>query len=36
MESVSKELSQDLLEKLVNGLEDVKEGRVKPWKKTTS
>ena len=26
------ELDEDLLIKLVRGLEDIKEGRIKPWK----
>ena len=29
-------LSEDLLAKLVRGLEDIREGRIKPWKKTTA
>ncbi len=27
-------LSEDLLMKLVRGLEDIRTGRIKPWKKT--
>jgi len=30
------ELNDNLLLKLVKGLEDIKEGRIKPWKKTTN
>ena len=29
------ELNQSLLTKLIRGLEDVRRGRVKPWKKFT-
>lgn len=29
------ELSEELLTKLVRGLEDVKHGRIKPWKKSS-
>ena len=29
-------LSEDLLIRLVRGLEDIREGRIKPWKKTIS
>ena len=28
------ELSESLLVKLVRGLEDIREGKIKPWKKT--
>ena len=28
------ELGEDLLVKLVRGLEDIRAGRIKPWKKT--
>ena len=28
------ELNEDLLAKLIHGLEDIKAGRIKPWKKT--
>jgi len=28
-------LSESLLVKLVKGLEDIREGRIKPWRKTT-
>ncbi|HLD88927.1 MAG TPA: hypothetical protein VI894_01845 [Candidatus Nanoarchaeia archaeon] len=28
------ELSESILIKLVKGLEDIREGRIKPWKKT--
>lgn len=30
------ELSEDLLIKLVKGLEDIRAGRIKPWKKKFS
>ena len=30
------ELGESLLVKLVKGLEDIKSGRTKPWKRTTS
>ncbi len=30
------EVSESLLIKLVKGLEDIREGRIKPWKKTTN
>mgnify|MGYP001597739992 CR=1 FL=1 len=30
------ELSEDLLDKLVRGLEDIRAGRIKPWKKIIS
>ena len=30
------ELNEELLIKLVRGLEDIRAGRIKPWKKTTS
>ena len=29
------ELDENLLVSLVRGLEDIKSGRIKPWKKTT-
>lgn len=29
------DLSEDILLKLVRGLEDIKQGRIKPWKKVT-
>jgi hypothetical protein len=29
------ELNESLLLKLVRGLEDIREGRVKPWKRST-
>ncbi len=29
------ELGEDLLVKLVRGLEDIRAGRIHPWKKTT-
>lgn len=29
------ELNEELLIKLVRGLEDIRAGRIKPWKKTT-
>ncbi len=30
------ELNEDLLTQLVSGLEDIKAGRIKPWKRTTN
>jgi PHD/YefM family antitoxin component YafN of YafNO toxin-antitoxin module len=30
------EISEGLLVKLINGLEDIKAGRTKPWKRSTS
>ena len=30
------ELNDDLLTQLVRGLEDIKAGRIKPWKRTTN
>ena len=30
------EVDEDLLVSLVKGLEDIKSGRIKPWKKVTS
>lgn len=30
------ELDEDLLVSLIRGLEDIKHGRIKEWKKTTS
>ena len=30
------EVEKDLLSSLVKGLEDIKHGRIKPWKRTTN